>query len=475
MQKLSVLTFVGMAVLAFAAARSAPVAASASEGSSCTVIGINDSGAASGQCRNKAGDFPATYWTSGSTVAMSLGTFGGPCDVLGIARDGQVAGNCSFGPTGRSLPVVWRTPTLPSALPTYLLGLIGDDRATATSINAAGAIIGISTSPGGRDFPVIWKNGEETATSLPLPGALPPLLTTVTECRVQAIDSAAVPKAAGICDQRQSGYVAVKWTPNALGGYSVTTLPDLPGGTSCMAVAINSAGYVAGTCEDATGDKYAVRWPPSGSQPTFLRRIPREAADTQQVFATEMNEAGVVIGQYIASDGRSRSFVWAPVDIPANEEGLDLGILEGTEVYAREIADNGRVIGATDTPAGAQIAFSWTPSGEMQSLGTLGGPSNTPSSLSPNGRWVAGTSMTQERYRQAYRRGSAVELLVGPNETPIAGGYTGLKPRSALPACQNTSSQCQTWVANGFCSNTFYTNVQKAQYCAVSCGLCGVK
>lgn len=475
MQKRIVSALVIAAALSVAVGKSAPALASPADGRPCTVVGINDSGAAVGQCRTKDGDYRATYWSSGSPVGMLLSNFGRTCDVLGIANDGQVAGNCSTGPSGKSVPVVWRTPTLPSALPTPLSGRIGDDRTVASTINAAGAIAGVSTSPGGRDSPVIWKHGDTAPTSLPIPGALPPLLTTFTECRVQAVDSAAVPNAAGVCDQRQGGYVAVKWTPNALGGYAVTTLPDLPNGTSCVAVAVDANGQVAGTCEDATGDKYAVRWPPSASSPSFLRRVPADAADTQQVFAIDMNEAGLVIGHYVAGDGRTRSFVWAPTDNPANEEGLDLGILDGTEVYARKIADNGRIIGATDTSAGAQVAFSWTPSTEMQSLGTLGGSSNTPSAMSSNGRWVAGTSMTEDRYWQAYRRDSTVDLLVGPNETPLAGGYSGLTLRSVPPACQNTSSNCQAWVANGFCSNTFYTTAQKAKHCAASCNLCGVK
>uniref|UniRef100_A0A1I7WDP6 ShKT domain-containing protein n=1 Tax=Heterorhabditis bacteriophora TaxID=37862 RepID=A0A1I7WDP6_HETBA len=31
---------------------------------------------------------------------------------------------------------------------------------------------------------------------------------------------------------------------------------------------------------------------------------------------------------------------------------------------------------------------------------------------------------------------------------------------------------CGIWKKNGFCESTFYTNSQKIEYCAKSCGLC---
>uniref|UniRef100_A0A914PMM5 ShKT domain-containing protein n=1 Tax=Panagrolaimus davidi TaxID=227884 RepID=A0A914PMM5_9BILA len=38
--------------------------------------------------------------------------------------------------------------------------------------------------------------------------------------------------------------------------------------------------------------------------------------------------------------------------------------------------------------------------------------------------------------------------------------------------CTDTSASCASWVANGFCSNTFYTTAQRQQYCGRSCNLC---
>lgn len=448
--------------------------AAPSDGQTCRLVGVNDSGAVTGQCRTSSGDFVASYWASGATAALRLNTVvpTGTCDTLGIANDGQIAGNCEFGKLTRNVPTIWRTPSLPSAAPTFLNGRIGDDRAVAVSINPAGAIIGISTSPGGKDFPVIWKSGETAATPLPIPGTLPPLLTSVIECRAMAIEPTAIPQAAGVCDLRQGGHVAVKWVPNSFGGYSVVMLPRLPDGDSCIATAINAAGYVAGTCEDGAGDMSAVRWAPSLASPTFLRRVPREAADTQQVFAADINSAGIVTGNYIADDGRVRSFVWAPVDVPANEDGLDLGLLGGTEAYARQIADNGRILGTTDTAQGAQVGFLWTPSSGIQYVVNLGGPSNSPALISPNGTWIVGAGMIQTGYWQAYRSGPTLELLSGPNEPLAVGGYPQLSLSNPAPVCQNTSADCVVWEKNGFCTTTFYSREQKAKSCAATCNLC---
>uniref|UniRef100_A0A914QMX3 ShKT domain-containing protein n=1 Tax=Panagrolaimus davidi TaxID=227884 RepID=A0A914QMX3_9BILA len=38
--------------------------------------------------------------------------------------------------------------------------------------------------------------------------------------------------------------------------------------------------------------------------------------------------------------------------------------------------------------------------------------------------------------------------------------------------CTDTSGNCASWVANGFCTNSFYTAAQRKQYCPRSCNLC---
>ncbi|CAD5232433.1 unnamed protein product [Bursaphelenchus xylophilus] len=38
--------------------------------------------------------------------------------------------------------------------------------------------------------------------------------------------------------------------------------------------------------------------------------------------------------------------------------------------------------------------------------------------------------------------------------------------------CQDASTRCAAWNRNGFCRNQYYTNADKRQYCANTCGLC---
>ncbi|CAI5442387.1 unnamed protein product [Caenorhabditis angaria] len=41
-----------------------------------------------------------------------------------------------------------------------------------------------------------------------------------------------------------------------------------------------------------------------------------------------------------------------------------------------------------------------------------------------------------------------------------------------IECCTDSASACASWKNNGFCTNSFYTNTQRAAYCAKSCGLC---
>ncbi|CAI5452449.1 unnamed protein product [Caenorhabditis angaria] len=39
-------------------------------------------------------------------------------------------------------------------------------------------------------------------------------------------------------------------------------------------------------------------------------------------------------------------------------------------------------------------------------------------------------------------------------------------------SCTDSASACSSWVANGYCTNSFYTDAQRKLYCAKSCSLC---
>lgn len=46
------------------------------------------------------------------------------------------------------------------------------------------------------------------------------------------------------------------------------------------------------------------------------------------------------------------------------------------------------------------------------------------------------------------------------------------EPDPGPGGCVDHAKSCPTWVANGFCSSSFFTTAQKKSYCAKSCGLC---
>ncbi|XGW02322.1 hypothetical protein V3C99_014395 [Haemonchus contortus] len=51
-------------------------------------------------------------------------------------------------------------------------------------------------------------------------------------------------------------------------------------------------------------------------------------------------------------------------------------------------------------------------------------------------------------------------------------GYCNTAPTAATGVGCGTNANCASWVRNGFCSSTFYTEAHKRQYCGRECGLC---
>ncbi len=456
-------------------ALAAPTALGALGGGTCRAIDVNDGGAAIGSCRTGGGDFVPVYWPAAGTGALVLSALrdGGACSAVGIAADGAIGGNCDWGDGGEQTPVRWPTPSLPSQRPQVLNARTGDDRAEAWIVNAAGAVAGISTTPGGKDQPVVWKSGQRAATALPVPGLLPPLLSPATDCSVVALGPAPTPVAVGQCELRRGGIAAVQWTPNALGGYSVSVLPALAAGADCTAAAVNAAGQIAGTCEDAAGDLAAVRWNDAQAAPAVLHGLPREAAAGQQLSAVDLNQAGIVAGHYIDSAGRSRSFVWAPSQDPASEDALDLGTLGGAAVYARQIADDGRIVGSAENAQGAEVGFAWGPAAAIAELGTLGGRTNAPAAISRNGLWIVGTSANAAGQRQAYRIGPGQRVAAAARAQPdaaLAIGRDRAAARLESPSsCQDLSADCPQRAY--LCNDANYYALMTSQ-CPKTCGRC---
>ncbi|UNP29113.1 hypothetical protein [Lysobacter gummosus] len=375
-------------------------------GNVCLAGSTNDAGAAIGTCRNADGDLVAAYWaaTTGPAALATLAV-NDPCDAVDINSAGVIVGNCELGAAGEWFPVVW-TASIPGSVPTQLNALPNNAKAIAWQINRSGVIAGSSVAADGSAAAVIWMAGSRNPTRLPELGLLPPLIPSSTECVVSDMDNTDQPVVVGICGLRDGGTVAVRWEPG-LFGYAATELPRLPGGSNCVVAAMNSSHRVAGTCQTDDGDVVAVRWEADGTSVTYLDYLEVAGTSRQQLIAVDMNEAGIVVGNYLADDGLARSFVWVPVGIPDQEEGLDIGTLGGPWIKAVDIADNGSVVGTGQSSNGLSQAFVWTPVTGIRGLGTLGGFSSQSITLSDDGSKLIGNSQIASGHVHAFMVGGA--------------------------------------------------------------------
>lgn len=375
-------------------------------GNVCLATNANDAGAAIGTCRDASGDLVGVYWPP-NTGPVSLASLevDGPCDAADLNDAGVVVGNCEFGALGEWFPVIW-TASIPGGAPLRLKAMLNHAKAGAWRINRAGAVAGLSVAADGSTTAVLWLPGSSNPTPLPELGLLPPLTPSTTECTVIAMTDAARPAAIGVCGLRDGGSVAVRWTSGLL-GYIATELPRVPGGSNCVVAAIDSSLRVAGTCETADGDAVAVRWGADAGAPTYLDDIDASGETRQQLIAVDMNEAGIVVGNYLTDDGLARAFVWAPTGVPGQEQALDLGDLGGAWTRAVDIADNGSIAGSAESALGLSQAILWTPVAGIVGLGTLGGHSSQAVTLSRNGEILVGNSQIASGHVQAFMVGGA--------------------------------------------------------------------
>jgi len=371
-------------------------------GNVCAATNTNDVGAVVGVCRDADGDLGAVYWAPGAELPAPLPTLelGGPCRVQDINNANVVAGNCEEGAAGELFPVRW-TLSLPGSLPQRLNPLLGHVKAAAGIINHTGVVGGVSVDGSGSPRAAIWRAGQAAAVELPELGLLPPLLSISAGCKIADMTDDVSPVVIGACSLDEGGSIAVKWQPGVL-GYTVRQLPRLAGGSNCSAAAINQNGQIAGTCETEGGDIVAVRWAANNTL-TYLDDLEISGPSREQLMVADMNEVGIVVGNYLTDEGYSRAFLWAPVDDPTNEEALDLGGLGGHWTTVIDIADDGTFTGVAQTGDGRVEGFVGsvaTP--EIVGIGTLGGFTSVPASLSDSGNHLVGTSQTAAGFDNAF-------------------------------------------------------------------------
>lgn len=215
--------------------------------------------------------------------------------------------------------------------------------------------------------------------------------------------------------------------------YTITDLGTLPGGTGSGAVAVSSAGLIAGQSNDSqVYFGHAFLWTPSGGMIDLLH-TPEGASsnaldvnDSAQVVGITQSNAyaptrgffydgGTVISRGLSADGRARS---EAVGINASgqvagdgqigdqnshphafryDHGvmLDLGTLpNGLTSTGVAINDVGQVAGTADTNGRAH-AFRWSAQAGMVDLGSLG-PGTEAWAMNNSGSVVGRTRVSDE-------------------------------------------------------------------------------
>ena len=232
---------------------------------------------------NGEGSPRATLWSHSRSNPKHLGVFadGDYSSATGINDAGEIVGVSNTGKT--ILPFVWtekgglrRVPLLP-----------GDSSGQAVAINKYGHVVCYSSGPAGsRAF--LWTRKTGPRNLGVLPGG--------NYSRARDLND--FDEIAGV-SASSDGERAVLWTKS--GG--VRDLGTLPGDSSSQAMAINNAGDVVGYSKGPNGMRAFV-WTKGGGMEE-LGNLPGGNSSR----ALDINDLGVVVGSATGSSG-DHAFVW---------------------------------------------------------------------------------------------------------------------------------------------------------------------
>ena len=157
------------------------------------------------------------------------------------------------------------------------------------------------------------------------------------------------------------------------------------GGVLSAANGLNAARDVVGMSYTAAGQQHAFLWTAGGG----MQDLTPNLASLGGATAMGINSSGQVVGYYYPNGASNVvGFTWTEAG------GLQSFGTPGTLALA--VNDSGTVVGRFDTAAGFRHAFSYTATGGMQDLGTLGGSMSTALGINNKG-WIVGTSLTSDQ------------------------------------------------------------------------------
>jgi probable HAF family extracellular repeat protein len=249
---------------------------------------VNDAGNVVGFSTNGKWAFRATIWV-GTTQQYDLGSLDGtPFSdnyAYAINNNGIVVGNADYhlGYGGRAFRV-----QLGGTMQN--LGVCsGMEGSTANDINDAGVIVGTCTSRTANSKAFVWTSAGGMQL-LPFPAGVYVRASAANGINNQgAIVGTITPETV-------TGTVlptrAVMWTPNGSGGYTLTDLGWLPGGTFSAAMGISDRGRVVGYSNTGNGQPVrAFAWDPREGMQSL-----GTAAGHTTSEAYRINSDGVVAG-----------------------------------------------------------------------------------------------------------------------------------------------------------------------------------
>ena len=196
--------------------------------------------------------------------------------------------------------------------------------------------------------------------------------------------------------------------------YSVVDLGTL-GGTHSQATDINDAGQVVGVSLRSDYGWRAFLW-----QDGVMTDLGTLGGDYSR--AVGINDVGQIVGHSFTGDGTDHAFLLTPEDTDgngapdhwfrdSNTDGKnDLMLDLGPNTVANDLNNAGQVVGHSG-PAGAERAFRWQ-DGILTDLGTLGGSTSSATAINDAGQ-IAGISLTATGESAAFLWQSGVMYDIG--------------------------------------------------------------